>query len=361
MIKYTIDDLKKNNLIIFETVSGSIAYGTNHHDSDTDIRGVFIQPLEHIIAHGYVEQVSDEKNDITYYELRRFLSLLSKNNPNIVELLFSPEDCITKTTDKWKKILKYKNKFLTKLCKETFHGFCRTQFKKSIGYNKKMNWEERDMTKKNVLDFCYVLGDGNSLKFNDWLKKVANYSEFTHEDFGLKTIKNVRDVYSMHLAPYGTKWGIVSNIEHANNVKLTSIPKGNKSQAYLYFNKDEYSIHCRKFSEYQTWLKHRNKSRVDMNKKHGKKYDSKNMMHIFRIMNMALEITEKGDLSVRRSKEEIEELMKIRRGEYDFEVLKNKFEEYSKLIDKKFDESDLPDKVSDELISNLLLEIRKGT
>jgi predicted nucleotidyltransferase len=35
--KYTIEYLKKNNLIIFEAIGGSIAYGTNTPTSDIDI------------------------------------------------------------------------------------------------------------------------------------------------------------------------------------------------------------------------------------------------------------------------------------------------------------------------------------
>ena len=91
---YTIKDLKDKGLIIFEAIMGSQAYGTNTPESDTDIRGVFVQPLEDALKYGYVEQVSDETNDITFYELGRFIDLLIGNNPNILELLAAPKDCV---------------------------------------------------------------------------------------------------------------------------------------------------------------------------------------------------------------------------------------------------------------------------
>ena len=81
----TIQDLKDRGLIIFECITGSNAYGTNLPTSDIDIKGVFIQPLEDILGFGYVEQVNDEKCDVTYYELRRFLELISTANPNLLE------------------------------------------------------------------------------------------------------------------------------------------------------------------------------------------------------------------------------------------------------------------------------------
>lgn len=37
----TIEDLKKNDLIILECISGSRAYGLETPTSDTDIKGVF--------------------------------------------------------------------------------------------------------------------------------------------------------------------------------------------------------------------------------------------------------------------------------------------------------------------------------
>jgi len=43
-----IQDLKDQNLIILECISGSKAYGLDTPQSDTDIRGVFILPQEDI-------------------------------------------------------------------------------------------------------------------------------------------------------------------------------------------------------------------------------------------------------------------------------------------------------------------------
>ena len=83
----TIEDLKASGNIIFECISGSRAYGLDTASSDTDIRGVFILPKEDFYSLDYVGQINNETNDIVYYELRKFIELLSKNNPNILELL----------------------------------------------------------------------------------------------------------------------------------------------------------------------------------------------------------------------------------------------------------------------------------
>ncbi|UFH53185.1 DNA polymerase beta superfamily protein [Spirosoma sp. KNUC1025] len=83
----TIQELRTNHLILFECISGSRAYGTDLPTSDTDIRGVFVLPQAELYGLHYVAQVNDDKNDVIFYELGRFVEFLSKNNPNILELL----------------------------------------------------------------------------------------------------------------------------------------------------------------------------------------------------------------------------------------------------------------------------------
>ena len=82
----TIENLRERGLIIFEGIVGSQAYGIATPTSDVDIKGVFMMPFENILDFGYVEQISDEKNDTVFYEIRRFLQLLQTNNPTILEL-----------------------------------------------------------------------------------------------------------------------------------------------------------------------------------------------------------------------------------------------------------------------------------
>lgn len=362
-----INDLRNNNLIIFEAVMGSKAYGTSLSTSDTDIRGVFMQPLDDILEHGYVNQVSDETNDITFYELKRFISLSIDNNPNILEILFAPQDCIIQTSDIWNMLQIHCHTFLTKKCRYTFAGYAIGQIKKAKGFNKKMNWEEAKMTRKTVLDFCYVLEPkiNGSMLLKNWIQYASLYNNklnknknLNHQSFGLANINHVHNIYSMYLM--GTEnGGIVSDEERANDVQLMSISKNTPFAAYLSFNKDAYSTHCRRYKEYQTWLKERNKDRFKMNKEHGKNYDSKNLMHVFRLLNVALEIARTGHLYVRRCDEEIKILMQIRKGEYEYNTLVEKAEKMIEELDEAYENSKLPEKVDQFFANRLLLTMRK--
>ena len=343
--------LKDNNLIIFEGICGSRAYGTSLPTSDTDIRGVFILPEEYVLGMGYIDQVSDKKNDIVYYEIKRFLELLSSNNPNILEILNLPEDCIRIKDPIFDMILDQKEQFITKQCKNSFAGYAIGQIKKARGLNKKINWEENSMTRQTVLDFCYVLNGNDTVPLKTWLI-------FPQETVGLAKIDHAHDLYTMYAAPNDVEWGIVSDEEKAADVQLWSVPKDAEILGYLTFNKDAYSTHCKRYAEYKEWLKNRNEDRFKMNKEHGKQYDAKNLMHTFRLLNMASEIAE-GKIIVRRPDAEIETLIKIRKGEYDYAQLLSEAEVLISKLDELFDSSDLPNKVDGEFIDNLLITIRK--
>ncbi len=99
------------------------------------ISGVYYLPKEDFFGLNYIPQISNETNDITYYEIGRFVELLQKNNPNILEILASPEHCILHK-DPVMNLLKPEY-FLSKLCKDTFAGYAVSQIKKAKGLNKR--------------------------------------------------------------------------------------------------------------------------------------------------------------------------------------------------------------------------------
>ena len=72
---------------------------------------------------------------------------------------------------------------------------------------------------------------------------------------------------------------------------------------------------------------------------------------------MAHEIAEGKGIIVRRPNRE--KLLSIRRGEYDYDLLVSEAEAKIELMNKAFDESNLPNEVDMGLINNLLIKIRK--
>lgn len=154
----TIEQLRQTDWIIFECIVGSHAYGTNKEGSDIDKKGVYILPTSNVLSNNYIPQISDEKQDTTFYEIGRFIELACDANPNILDLLAIPKDCIIYKSDLWDKYFPDTSIFLTTKLKHTFLGYFYAQIQKAKGLDKKANWDKSRTVRKDILDFCYILG-----------------------------------------------------------------------------------------------------------------------------------------------------------------------------------------------------------
>ena len=153
------------------------------------------------------------------------------------------------------------------------------------------------------------------------------------------------------------KTGEGANAAESNQLRLSSIPKGETPICNIIYNKDGYTMHCKDYKEYQEWLENRNETRYVETKEHGQRIDGKNMMHCMRLIRMAQEIGAGKGIQVRRP--DAQELLSIRRGEVDLTNLIEMADQAIEEMDNIFDNSDLPKKVNPELVNTLLIKIRK--
>jgi hypothetical protein len=390
MKQITHEFLVENGLILFETIVGSQAYGTQTPSSDIDKKFVYILPQDYILGTGYVEQININK-DYVGWEIRRFLELMASNNPTVLELLNSPEDCIVSKHPLFDIILEHKDDFITKICKDSFGGYARQQIKKAKGLDKKQNWEKDKVTRKDVLDFVYVIEDEKSIPWKMW-NQSHNLNRAYDEKFcGVVNVPNARDVYAVFhdynaqicfselesegdrehnkkvLKDRGEAFGLGYkglvkigeglNLAESNQLRLSSIPKGEQPICTIVYNKDGYSMHCKDYKEYQEWLENRNETLYVETQEHGQKIDGKNMMHCMRLIRMAQEIGAGKGIIVRRP--DAEELLSIRRGEVDLTKLIEMADQAIEEMDSIFDNSNLPNKVNPDLVNTLLIKIRK--
>lgn len=349
-----IEEKSPGSKPLYLVIRGSHAYGTNIETSDIDYAGVFIQPIEDILGFGKKDQINDDKNDIVIYEIARFIQLLSSNNPTVLELLNTPEDCIIYKDPIFDIVIKNRDKFITKICSKSFGGYAKQQISKARGQNKKQNWEKDKVTRKSPLDFCYIQVYEKSIPLNKFL--IEN--NINQEYCGLSKIPHNKDTYALFYDKDSNFSGIC--FEESNQLRLSSIPRDidkSKFLGYISYNKDGYTQHCKDYKSYRIWLNERNESRwVDV-KSHGQKIDGKNMMHCRRLMDMSREIAEGKGIIVRR--DNFRELISIRKGEIDLETLINNVESDIVEIDDLFRESNLPDNVDMDFSNKILVDIRK--
>lgn len=359
--------------ILFRCIVGSHAFGTNTPESDMDIATIFMCDTEDLLGFKYKEH-DDIDKDNRRYEIGKFIRLLMNGNPNMLEILKSPDSCILETTPEFDELRQNSHLFVTKRLFETFVGYANTQINKAQGLNKKINWEKSKVERKDVLDFCYIVDLYNvkgTVPLKTWLSKEG----FKQEHCGLQGLDHFRYGYLLYtddlawvvekanhrfadIKTHGFK-GIVQG-DDSNDVSTSSIPEYCLPKALLYFNKDAYSMHCKDYREYTEWLSKRNLVRFKTNEKHGQQYDSKNIMHMVRLLNSAERIVKQGFITVQCDSEEVKHLLSIKSGQAN---LKNMIEWASakkEELKKLFENSNLPDKIDEELCHNLLVKIRKS-
>ena len=99
--------------IIARLIAGSKLYGLDTPESDTDIRGVFLnEKPEHIFGWEKHNIQQGEGEDELYYELRHFLKLLKKQNTAALEILWAPEEYFTGMTTEFDLLREHREDFL---------------------------------------------------------------------------------------------------------------------------------------------------------------------------------------------------------------------------------------------------------
>ncbi|MFD0893091.1 nucleotidyltransferase domain-containing protein [Luteolibacter ambystomatis] len=346
---FTLERVRQKDLLLFDTVAGSHAYGTAVEGSDEDRRGVFVAPSSFLFGLDSIEQVADERNDEVYYELGRFVELLLRNNPNVLELLASPDDCIRHRHplfDRLKPEL-----FLSKLCAVTFGEYAMGQIRKARGLNKKIVNPQPEQ-RIELLKFCHVPEGQGSLPVEEWLALRG----LRQEDCGLTALTHASDLFAIYHDPAVNYRGIVSP-KDPDALHFSSVPKDAAPIAWMTCNRDAFRAHCKAHREYWEWVANRNEERYRTNAGHGRGYDSKNLLHTLRLLDMAEEIAREGVLRVRRPNRDF--LLRVRSGEFEYDELVEQAEQRLVRVREAFEQSTLPDEPDRGRINTLLVELRR--
>lgn len=118
-------NLDKNICIL--GLGGSRAYGTNLPESDIDIRGVAVRRKEDILLGNDFENFVDVNTDTTIYSFDKIIDLLTKCNPNTIELLGLDTDDYIYKNEIGELLLKNKDIFLSNRCINTFSEYALQQ------------------------------------------------------------------------------------------------------------------------------------------------------------------------------------------------------------------------------------------
>lgn len=123
-------DGKPDNIIL-EGVTGSRAYGLDHEGSDTDIKGIYVEPTDNVLSIGWDSQHSTKDHtdpDWVYHEVQKYMKLAMNGNPTVLELLFLND--YTKLTKEGKMLVKNRHLFLSNVIYNSYGGYALSQARK---------------------------------------------------------------------------------------------------------------------------------------------------------------------------------------------------------------------------------------
>ena len=372
-----VELLKKSNRIIFECISGSHAYGTNIPSSDFDIRGIYINPSDEYL--GLSEpagQIGDEKHDITYYSLKRFFELAQTANPNILELLWMPQDCIKIKNPIMDELIANRDLFISKKCFHSHSGYAFAQISKAKGSNKKVNNpQSKERPKKE--DFCWIIPDRKVINTDLCLTLKKEALEITSQtparpipislfnisldNFKCAKLEQCRDTYRLYMYDYKTD-GVFRGDDMLVPESIPLDDEISKFYGLLVYNKDMFDKAMRDWQSYWTWMENRNESRWIDQEKGKLNYDQKNMCHCVRLLMSGENLLTNGCPLVRFEGEQKDYLMKIRSGEMEYEDIILEVENRMKKLEELYNTSTIQHSVNINKIEELYrkLSVMKG-
>ena len=360
-----VEMLKKSGRIIFECVAGSHLYNLNTPKSDTDIRGIYVNPYtEYLGLNEPPNQIGDEKHDTTYYSLKRFFELAMTANPNILELAFVPEECRKICSPIMQKVIDHRELFISKKCFHTFSGYSHAQIKKCVGQNKMVNHPELAIKPKRE-DFCWIIPE---FSFNGEIMHEANalpsrpiplkeLSEFPKLSWcHCSALEHVQNTYRLYL--YGDN---AKGVFRGDDMLVCeSIPLEDECKKFiglLIYNQHEYEKALNEHRKYNEWISTRNINRWLDQEKGLVQYDAKNLMHCIRLLLSGENILTNGFPLVRFEGEQRDYLMKIRSGEFKYEELMAEVEKRMANLEELYKTSTIPHSVNMNKIEELYREL----
>ena len=315
-------ELGEGAILLYRIVRGSHSHGTATETSDIDTMSVYITPEDKLLGFNDKDDfyVADEKNDNVAYELGRYLELLVKANPTMLESLYVSDDCVVYKHPIMDKIFSMRDQFLCKDALKSFTSYALEQIRKAKGYNKLCAYPE-NMERKQPIDFCFTFKNQGTQPIKDWLdanglkqiycglnhlpnmnqmyglfydwgqhlhmewKSEGDFLDYYHayltgmespfienlKKYGLNDYPGILigDIYKT-IMPKGYH-GIQKEDGKSNDVHLDSIKKGDIPLCWMHYNMDGYQSHCKLYKNWSDWKRLRNEVRYKSN--FGQGYD----------------------------------------------------------------------------------------
>ena len=164
--------------LCYETYMGSTAYGVATDNSDADIYGFCIPPKDMIFPHlngeimGFGRQHKrfeqyqqhhikdgEVEYDFAIYGIVKYFQLCMENNPNMIDSLFTPENCVTHSNEIGMMVRDARKGFLHKGSWHKYRGYAHKSLHKMKSKNPKGLTELEEFSAKHDIPASLKLED----------------------------------------------------------------------------------------------------------------------------------------------------------------------------------------------------------
>uniref|UniRef100_A0A6H1ZUR7 Putative nucleotidyltransferase n=1 Tax=viral metagenome TaxID=1070528 RepID=A0A6H1ZUR7_9ZZZZ len=133
LLRNSVDfDLFTNSILL--GYIGSISHGTYKPNSidDKDLMGVIILPDSYYYGNNKFGSrntlvIQEHEWDLVFYDLRKFIRLLTKANPNVLSLLWIPDNLYLHKTNIGQELINNRDLFSSQLAYYSFCGYAHSQ------------------------------------------------------------------------------------------------------------------------------------------------------------------------------------------------------------------------------------------
>ena len=335
---------------IFLVLSGSRAYGFSNPDSDYDYRGIAIPPLdtyvgikdkfEHIVSKEVWKEFTkpicsqdlvEENADMQVYELSKFVRLAAQCNPSIIEILFTdPNTYVEPPHPIMDRLLDNRHLFLSKQAKARFCGYALSQLNRIKRHKK---WIDDPLTapptraefgladKKLIsLDQLGAAGAIIDHELSKFMVEQTELPEHIKIELAAEMNRALKFTWqALHQdRPFPVGDGLTfESTEDAQKLSIARYEGFSENFLVILDAEKRYRAAKQHWDSYVHWQQERNPARAELEKKFG--YDTKHATHLVRLIRMAREILETGQVQVFRA--DAEELRSIRAGAWTYEKI----------------------------------------
>lgn len=310
------------NNMMFLTLGGSHAYGTNITTSDINIRGCALNRRQELLGLSEFEQFVDVVTDTTIYSFNKLITLLINVNPNTIEMLGCRPEHYLYMTLAGQELLDNRKMFLSKRAVNSFGGYANQQLRRLQNALARDSYPQAEKEK-------HILGSVKSAMMDF----ENRYTKFDDGSIVLKIDNSDKEDLEQEIFM---------------DIKLRHYPL-----------RDYKAI----WSEMHNIVKDYGK----LNKRNHKKDDlhlNKHAMHLIRLYLMCLDILEKEEIITYREADR-ELLMAIRNGKYQKRdgAFDNAFfdmvNDYEKRLEYAAENTALPEKPDMDKIEAFVISVNE--